>query len=115
MQEILVQLNRVRGVGGSALVSAEGLLMESSLRQGSDESALAAAVGALIDHGQRLAQQLNLGKPASFQAGSDQGGLLIFATGPAWLVLVVDPAANQTMLQLEAKPFIERIAQRLSL
>jgi hypothetical protein len=31
------------------------------------------------------------------------------------LVVVIDQQANLTLLQLETKPFLERIAQRLSL
>ena len=42
MQEILNQLNRVRGVGGSLLVSSDGLPMASALREGIDEAQLAA-------------------------------------------------------------------------
>ena len=115
MQEILVQLNRVRGVGGALLVSGDGLTVASALREGLDEAQLAATVGDVLDHVQRLGQHLALGAPRQFQAGSEQGGLLVAASGNGWLVVVVDPAANLALLQLETKPFIERLAQRLSL
>ena len=115
MQEILVQLNRVRGVGGSLLVSGDGLTVASALREGLDEAQLAATVGDVIDHGQRLCQHLALGAPRQLQAGSEQGSLLLSAAGNGWLVVIVDPAANLALLQLETKPFIERLAQRLSL
>ncbi len=44
MQDILDQLNRVRGVGGSLLISGDGLPMASALRTGVDENNLAAAL-----------------------------------------------------------------------
>lgn len=115
MQEILMQLNRVRGVGGSLLVSGEGLAMASALREGTDEAQLSATVGNLIEHSQRLCQHLELGAPRHVHTASEQGSLLMLAAGNGYLVVVVDPAANLALLQLETKPFLERIAQRLSL
>lgn len=115
MQEILIQLNRVRGVGGSLLVSNEGLAMASALREGTDEAQLAAAVGSIIEHSARLSQLFELGTPRHVHVGSDQGSLLVLAAGSSYLVVVIDSSANLALLQLEAKPFTERIAQRLSL
>ena len=115
MQEILDKLNRVRGVGGSLLISSEGLPMVTALRQGSDESGLAATLAALLDNAARLCQQLGFGKNRAIQALTGKGGLLIIPAGPAFLAIVMDSAANLALLQLEAKPFAERIAQRLSL
>ena len=115
MQEILIQLNRVRGVGGSLLVSNEGLPMASALREGTDEAQLAAAVGSIIEHSVRLSQLLELGTPRHVHTGSDQGSLLVLTAGNSYLVVVIDQSANLALLQLEAKPFTERIAQRLSL
>ena len=115
MQEILIQLNRVRGVGGSLLVSSDGLPMASALREGLDENQLAATVGSLIEHSQSLAKHLNLGNPRHLHTTSEQGSLLLLVAGNGYLVVVIDAQANLTLLQLETKPFIERIAQRLSL
>jgi predicted regulator of Ras-like GTPase activity (Roadblock/LC7/MglB family) len=115
MQDILVQLNRVRGVGGSLLVSNEGLPIASALRDGTDEARLAAEIGPLIEHANLLCQHLSLGVPRHFQANGSHGTLLMTAAGSGYLVVLVDPGANLAMLQLETKPFLERLAQRLSL
>jgi predicted regulator of Ras-like GTPase activity (Roadblock/LC7/MglB family) len=115
MQEILIQLNRVRGVGGSLLVSSDGLPMASALREGTDEAQLSATIGNLIEHCQSLAQHMALGTPSHLHAASEQGSLLLMTAGNGYLVVVVDTQANLTLLQLETKPFLERIAQRLSL
>ena len=37
------------------------------------------------------------------------------STGPAFLAIIIDPSANLALLQLEAKPFVDRITQRLAL
>lgn len=115
MQEILVQLNRVRGVGGSLLVSNEGLSIASALRDGTDETKLAASIGPLVENAALLCRSMELGTVRHFQASGSQGTLLMTAAGSGYLVVLVDPGANLAMLQLETKPFLERLAQRLSL
>jgi predicted regulator of Ras-like GTPase activity (Roadblock/LC7/MglB family) len=115
MQEILAQLTRVRGIGGCLLVSADGLPMASSLRSGTDENTLSATIGELLGAAGRLTQHLGLGGTVSFNAVGDQGGLLLVSTGPAFIVLLIDAGANLALLQIEAKPLIERLAARLAL
>jgi predicted regulator of Ras-like GTPase activity (Roadblock/LC7/MglB family) len=115
MEEILAQVNRVRGIGGCLLVSADGLPMASALRSGTDESDLSATVGELIGAAVRMNQHLGLGAMVSFNAISEQGGLLLVATGPAFIVLLIDTGANLALLQIEVKPLIERLASRLAL
>lgn len=115
MQDILSELNRVRGVGGSLLFDADGLLMESALRSDVDESALSAAGGSLIGQAQRLCETMKIGKQTTFSAHGDKGGVMLAAAGPAVLLVLLDPNANLALLRLEVKPFIERITQRLSL
>ena len=115
MQEILAQLTRVRGIGGCLLVSADGLPMASSLRSGTDEDALSATVGELLGSAGRLTQHLGLGATTTFNAVSENGGLLLVSTGPAFIVMLIDGGANLALLQIEAKPLIERLAARLSL
>jgi predicted regulator of Ras-like GTPase activity (Roadblock/LC7/MglB family) len=115
MNDILEQLNRVRGVGGSLLVSGDGLVMASALRGGLDENQFAASIGTLLDGAARICQNFQLGKLVTVNSGSDQGGMVLVSTGPAFLAIVVDPSANLALLQLETKPFVERITQRLTL
>ncbi|MCK6491628.1 MAG: roadblock/LC7 domain-containing protein [Planctomycetes bacterium] len=115
MQDLLTQLNRVRGVGGSLMVSADGLPMASALRAGTDEAALSAAMGEVIGATQRMAQLFGLGLAQNFIAHTDQGGLLILAAGPAFVAVLIDPTANTALLQIEAKSVIDRIAGRLTL
>jgi predicted regulator of Ras-like GTPase activity (Roadblock/LC7/MglB family) len=115
MQEILDKLNRVRGVGGCLVISNEGLPMITALRQGTDESEISATLGTLLGSAQHLGDQLKLGKAKAMQAIASAGGLLLLPAGPAYLAILMDPTANLALLQLEARPFAERLAQRLSL
>jgi predicted regulator of Ras-like GTPase activity (Roadblock/LC7/MglB family) len=115
MDDLLQQLNRVRGVGGSVLLSAEGLPIAAALREGVDETRLSAAAGTLMESAARLGRHLGLGAVGTLTTADEQGALLLIAAGKAWLAVVIDPAANLALLQLEARPFVERIAQRLSL
>ena len=115
MQDILSELNRVRGVGGSLLFNSDGLLMESSLRSDVDEQSLAAAAGNLLGQAQRMCDALAIGRQTSLSAHGERGGVMVSAAGPATLLLLLDPNANLALLRLEVKPFIDRITQRLAL
>jgi len=115
MQDILQELNRVRGVGGCLLFNADGLLMESALRSDVDEAGLAAAAGSLIAQATRMCDALSIGRQNTFSASSDQGGVMVCAAGAGSLLVLLDPSANLALLRLEVKPFTDRIAQRLTL
>ena len=116
MQEILEKLNRVRGVGGCVVLSGDGLPMASALRSGADEDSISAAVGGVVEQSGNLCRQLELGQPRATQVlTGGQGGLLVIAAGNGWLAIIMDPTANLALLQLEVRPFAERIAQRLTL
>jgi predicted regulator of Ras-like GTPase activity (Roadblock/LC7/MglB family) len=115
MQDILQELNRVRGVGGCLLFNADGLLMESALRSDVDEQALAAAAGTLIAQATRMCDSLGVGRQSAFSASGDQGGVMVCAAGAGSLLILLDPSANLALLRLELKPFADRITQRLTL
>jgi predicted regulator of Ras-like GTPase activity (Roadblock/LC7/MglB family) len=115
MDDVLANLTRVRGVGGALLVSADGEPIAAQLRQGVDEAALSAAAGELIGAGVRLAGGLNLGQSQSFTGSSELGSLIVLAAGPAWLVILAEAGANLALLQIEAKPQLDRLASRLAL
>ena len=115
MQEVLAQLTRLRGVGGAMVVSADGLPVASQLRQGVDENHLAAAVGELVGSAGRLCAALELGTPSLYIGSHEQGSFLAASAGQAWLVVQAEAGANLALLQIEAKPLIERLAGRLAL
>ena len=115
MQEVLTQLNRIRGVGGSLLLSQDGLPMASALRTGTDENQLAAALAEVIGAAHRMARQIGIGAPNSFLANCSEGTMLVLGAGPAFVAILVDPTANLALLQIEAKSIVERIAQRIAL
>ena len=115
MNDILTQLNRIRGIGGSLLCSPDGLPMASALRTDIDEDELAATIATLIGHAYRLTTSMTHGKPVLINISGAQGGLVLLAAGSAFLIIITDPHANLALLQLEVKPFVDAIMQRLSL
>jgi predicted regulator of Ras-like GTPase activity (Roadblock/LC7/MglB family) len=115
MIDLLEQLNRVRGVGGSLLLSADGLAIASSLRNDTDEDTLSAALGNLIERSLALCDRLHLQQAIFVQLQGDAGGLLLLRSGPGFLAMVTDPHANLALLQLEAKPYVDALAQRMAL
>jgi len=115
MDDMLEQLNKLRGVGGSLLLSSDGLTMASRLRNDVDEDALAASVADLISRAYRLSEQSGLGKPRMIHTQTADGGVMLLAAGPSFLAIVVDLNANLALLQLEIRPFLDAIGQRLAM
>jgi len=52
---------------------------------------------------------------AAVPGAAETEDLLVLPAGPAFLAILMDPSANLALLQLEARPFADRLAQRLSL
>lgn len=115
MQDILDRLNRVRGVGGCLVLSADGLPMLSALREGADENSIAAAIAGTLETGRKLCEVFELGSERGLQALAAQGGMLVMSAGPGYLAILLDPDANIALLTLEARPYAEKLAQRLKL
>lgn len=116
MDDILDQLIRIRGVGGCLLLSSDGLTVASRLREGVDEDQLAAQISELISKSQHAAQRMVIGIPRMIHVHSDSGGLVLFASGPsAFLAVLIDPAANLALLQLELEPYVTALSKQLAL
>ncbi len=115
MDTILRQLNTVRGVGGSILISEDGLTMASNLRNDIDEESVAASVADVIERSRALAEKTSAAAPTLIHTQGQNGGIIILAAGPAFLIILTDPNANLALLQLEATPFAESISKNLTL
>ena len=115
MDSLLQQLNNVRGVGGSILISDDGLTMASNLRNDIDEESVAASVADIIGHSRSLAEKLTGSATKLIHTQGQNGGIIVLAAGPAFLVILTDPNANLALLQLESTPFAESIAKQLTL
>lgn len=115
MDSTLQQLNNVRGVGGSILISDDGLTMASHLRNDIDEDSVAASVSDIISQSKSLAEKFNQSTCKLIHTQGQNGGIIVLAAGPAFLVILTDPNANLALLQLEATPFAESIAKQLTL
>lgn len=115
MNAILEQLNRIRGIGGSLVLNADGLPMASLLREGVDEDGLSAILATAFERIKRMCEGVNVGKPKIVNLQSAEGALVIMATGDNYLAILVDPQANLALLELETRPFLDAIKKKLSL
>ena len=115
IDDLLMQLNRVRGVGGTLVLSGDGQVVAGVLREGFDEAALAASVATALGSAQRLADALGHGTPQAFDINGDQGSIQILPMGGPWLAIAIDRGVNVALLHLEARPVVERIAAALKL
>lgn len=115
MDAILEQLNRLRGVGGSLVLSQEGLPMASLLRDGIDEDQLCAILADLIDRTRRMCDGVGVGAPKLLSFQSESGTVVLRATGANYLAILVDPQANLALLELETRPIVEALTRAVTL
>ncbi len=115
MNDILEQLNRVRGVGGSVILSTEGLVIASCLRNDVDDEEISASVGSLIERAQNMCTRTGLGNVNMVHLQGDHDGVLTVTAGQSYLMIITDPHANLALLRLEARPYIDALVERLSL
>lgn len=115
MDQILDQLSRLRGIGGTVLLSPDGLPMASRLRSDVDEDGFAAVVADLLSQARALCERMSLGNAGMLHAQSEEGGLVLMAAGPCYLAIIIDPNANLALLQLETRPFVDAIAKQLAI
>ena len=109
------EIAELHGVAGSLILSPDGLLVASQLREGQNEDDVAAAAAEVVGQANALAQRLDDGEPGSIHLQGDRTGLFLLGTGNGYLAVLTDPQANLALLHLEAKPYTDAIAQRLSL
>ena len=105
MLDILGELNRVRGVGGSLLFNADGLLMEAALRSDADEQALAAAAGALIAQSGRMCDALAIGRQTTVSASGDMLERVTGGVVPSTTHRVVNPKRPEDDVARYSMPF----------
>lgn len=115
MDAILEQLGRLRGVGGSIVLSHDGLPMASLLRDGIDEDGLCATLADLLDRCRRMCDGVGVGLPRMLDLQSDGGAIVLRSIGENYLAILVDPQANLALLDLETRPIVDALRNKLSL
>lgn len=96
-------------VTGLAIISVEGLVIESSLPPGLDEERASAAFSALQSIVERVADQVALGKLNFLILLTDKGGAILYPGKKASLIVLMSPKAKIGLLIIDVKDLVEKL------
>jgi predicted regulator of Ras-like GTPase activity (Roadblock/LC7/MglB family) len=96
-------------VTGVSIISAEGLVIESSLPSGVDEEKASAAFSALQSIVERVSDQVALGKLNFLILLTDKGGAILYPGKKASLVVLMSPKAKIGLLIIDVKDMVEKL------
>lgn len=114
IQDVLGEMNRITGVRGSALVTADGIMIASALLDKGTDDVVAGLASFLISTTRRALGDSQLGKFSRFVLTSTHGKLVLLDLGESFLVVLTDQFArlDQCLLEIqEAARQIRRLAQ----
>lgn len=96
-------------VAGVSIISAEGLVIESSLPAGIDEERASAAFSALQSIVERVSDQVALGKLNFLILITDKGGAILYPGKKASLIVLMTHKAKIGLLIIDVKDVIEKL------
>lgn len=114
IERALRKLENIPGVEGSALVSADGFMLASSLPPDFSEDRVAAMGAAMVSIAERVNKELNRGKfELSIISGSDGYTIATEVGLEAILVVLASKSAKLGWVFLEVRRTVEELAQIL--
>lgn len=112
-QQILADLNgSTADIEASALISVDGLMMESAMPQGMDEDRVGAMSAALLSLGERTARELARGALERVLVQGQDGYVIMTAAGSeAVLTVLAKPNAKLGLIFLDIKRAAKALSQ----
>ncbi|MEM0079725.1 MAG: roadblock/LC7 domain-containing protein [Nitrososphaerota archaeon] len=96
-------------VTGAAIISTEGLMIESVLPAGVDEERFSAAFSALQSIVERVSDQVALGRLNYLILLTDKGGAILYPGKKASLIVLMSPKAKIGLLIIDVKDTVEKL------
>lgn len=94
ISDILASLNKINGVGGSAVLTNDGIVVQSQLGQGFLEDVVAGLSSFLISTTRRSLQEAGLGQFNRFVLNATHGKVVLVDIGEAFLVVLTNQFAS---------------------
>lgn len=115
LSSILSELNgSSTDIEASAVISTDGLMMDSLLPAGMDEDRVGAMSAAMLSLGDRTSEELSRGTLEQILIKGDKGFILMTYAGPDAVVTVLTkPEARLGLIFLDVKRAAEGIAKVL--
>lgn len=113
MRDILVELNSLPGVRGSAIVMTDGVVIASELSTGADADSYSALASSLLSNINKNIPKLDLGGMRRAMITATRGRFAIQDVGGAWLIVELERDIDLGQLQLEIESSAGRLRRRM--
>ena len=115
MQEILNQINKVRGVRGSLVIGQDGIVVAAELGIDVSDDTVAAVSSQILRSLSSALERIQIGNFNRFIVSGESGKIAIVNAGERALLLVLlDKDVNLGLASVEIRDAVGLIAQRLS-
>ena len=115
MKTILENLNRSVGVVGSAVLTNDGMLVESAISDGYDEDTLAAIGSSLVTSAKRSLKDFGGSEVKLMTIDGSRGKIVLVNAGSAFLLVITDSAIALDATMLDIKSAVGKLSKRISL
>lgn len=103
MHKALETINRTRGVLGSAVVGADGILIASEMADSQMADLVSALAASLSDMGAKLGEACGAGNVNQILLEGDSGKVLVLGVSLGWLVVLTAPNVNVGLVRVEMR------------
>lgn len=114
VRDILQKINRIDKVTGAILSSYEGIIIDSLLREGKDDTLQAGVSSHKLTKIKEICQRLNFGNLHQLNLYGADGMQCLYAFSGKFLVVNCHKDANINYVSMELKPLIQEINLILS-
>jgi len=115
MKPILENLNRSVGIIGSAVMTADGMLVTSAIADHHDEDALAAIGSSLVMSAQDSLEDFNRSELKLMTIEGSRGKILLVNAGSAYLLIITDSTIALDATMLDVKSAVRKLQKAISL
>jgi hypothetical protein len=110
LKDALKEVNVMRGVDGSMVITDDGMVVASVFGPGMLEEAVAAVASRFIVSTRQLVETLNFGRASRFLLRSKQGVFVLVPAGRAFLAVV----GNASFESRTAQPHLTAAARKIA-
>jgi hypothetical protein len=116
VQEILNQINKIRGVRGSLVIGRDGIVVAADMGIDVSDETIAAVASQILSSLRNALERMKLGRFDRFTVSGKSGKITIVNAGKhALLLVLLDEDMNLGQVSLEITDAVSQIAKRIEI
>ncbi len=113
MEEILRDLNKIEGIKGVAIVSSEGLIVNSFLPSSIDPDAVGGMCASSFRNSATTAKVLEAGKIKNMIIETDSDFIIFTPIGNGFLAIISDKSLNLGYLRIRIDKAVRQLMEKM--